>query len=191
MEDLILMEKKINEELYEKYKYYTVENVNTLGLIKHIYELQTNTFKQKIQYFNHVKFEGFYLIAFDLYSLNELKEIIVYFGKDRISLIDKLLILYYHFHFGYPKYHGHYDNINEILDEYCSVYDDLQKIKFIQKLPPELTFYRDRFLEKPYIDIKLTETEYKICEKFLLKQLKLGNIIKIEHYPKRGFLRRI
>lgn len=37
-----------DDELYEKYKYYTAENVITLGLVKPIYELQTNTIKQRV-----------------------------------------------------------------------------------------------------------------------------------------------
>ena len=74
-----------------------------------------------------------------------------------------------------------------IIDEYCSVYDEFQKIKFIQRIPPELLVDKNILFK----DIKLSETEYKLLEKFLLKQLKFENIIKIEHFPKRGFLRRI
>ena len=180
-----------NDELYEKYKYYGItENVTTLGLAKPIYNLPTHTIETKIQYFNHCKFEGFYLIRFYSSFLDELKETMIFFGKNRRELENKLFIIHYHLKIGYQN-HG-YPNMNEIIDEYCSVYDNFQKINFIQRLPA-LIVYRDMFCEKPITDIKLSEAEYKICEKFLLKQLdpNIANILKIEHYPKRGFLRRI
>ena len=182
------MDEKIND-LYIKYKYYygNNENVNTLGLMKSVYDQTTNTIINKIQYFNHCKFEGFYLIEFVSQFLDELKETMIFFGKKRQTLIEHLFILYYHLFIGRSRYKYH--NVNKIIDEYCSMYDDFQKIKFIQRLP-ELTIYKDMFCVKPTV-IKLSETEYKLCEKFLLKQLKFKNVIKIEHYPKRGFLRRI
>lgn len=180
-----------NDKLYEKYKYYGIaENVTTLGLAKPIYNLQTNTIETKIQYFNHCKFEGFYLIRFYSSFLDELKETMIFFGKDRRQLENKLFIIYYHLKIGVQDHI--YSNMNEVIDEYCSVYDNFQKINFIQRLPA-LIVYRDMFCEKAITDIKLSEAEYKICEKFLLKQLNpnIDNILKIEHYPKRGFLRRI
>jgi hypothetical protein len=178
------------DELYKNYKYYgNTENVTTLGLMKSVYDRATYTIKNKIQYFNYCKFEGFYLIRFNSYFLNELKETMIYYGKDYTSLQDKLFILYYHLNFGFPDYHGH-DDYKKVIDEYCSVYDAFQKIKFIQRLP-ELTMRHDMFCENLITDIKLSESEYKLLEKFLLKQLKHKNIRKIEHYPKRGFLRRI
>ena len=179
-------------DLYEKYKYYysIPENVTTLGLAKPIYNQRSITIETKIQYFNHCKFEGFYLIRFRSSFLDELKETMIFFGKDRRQLENNLFILYYHLQFGYQKHLYH--EVKEIIDEYCSVYDNFQKIEFIQRLP-ELIVYKDMFSKEPITDIKLSETEYKICEKFLLKHLNplLDNILKIEHYPKRGFLRRI
>ena len=180
-----------DDELYKKYKYYGItENVTTLGLAKPICNLRTNTIKTKTEYFNHYKFEGFYLIRFNSNFLNELKETVIFFGKNHKQLEDNLFIIHYHLKIGYQN-HG-YPNMNEIIDEYYSVYDSLQKIKFIQRWP-ELIVYRDMFCEEIFTDIKLSEAEYKICEKFLLKQLNpsIANILKIEHYPKRGFLRRI
>ena len=181
-------------DLYEKYKYYysIPENVTTLGLMRSVYDLATATIKNKIQYFNHCKFEGFYIIRFRTSFLKELRQTMIFFGKDQIQLKDHLFILHYHLQFGFPNYHSYYATDEEIIDDYCSVYDDFQKIKFMQRLP-ELIIYQDMFCEKPITDIKLSEAEYKICEKFLLKQLNpnIANILKIEHYPKRGFLRRI
>lgn len=112
----------------------------------------------------------------------------IFFGKNRTKLENNLFILYYHLHFGNPGDYDYY-NTNKLIDEYCSVYDNFQKINFIERIPA-LTVYKDIFCEEPIIDIKLSESEYKICEKFLLKQLNLliNNILKIEHYPKRGFI---
>ena len=174
-----------DELLYKKYKYYGFnENVTTLKLLKHIYDLPTNMVKVNMHIFKHCKFEGFYLIRFHSYYLNELKETMIYYGKDYTSLQNKLFILHYHLNFGYPNYH----NGKEIIDEYCSVYDAFQKSKFIQRIR-QLTVNNDPFCEeKPTIDIKLSETEYKLLEKFLLKQLKFENIIRIEHFPKKGFI---
>jgi hypothetical protein len=177
------------DELYEKYKYYGFsEDVATLQLIKPIYDRPTNMIKNKIQLFNHCKFEGFYLIRFHSEFLNELKEAMIFFGKDRRQLQDNLFIIYYHLNFGYPKIS--YNEVKKVIDEYCSVYDNFQKIKFIQRLP-ELTIYKDMVYMLPIVDIRLSESEYKLLEKFLLKHLSLENIMKIEHYHKRGFLRRI
>ena len=173
-----------DELLYKEYKYYGFnENVTTLKLLKHIYDLPTNTVKVNMHIFKHCKFEGFYLIRFNSYYLNELKETMIYYGKDYTSLQDKLFILHYHLNFGYPNYH----NSKEIIDEYCSVYDTFQKSKFIQRIR-QLTVNNEPFCKKPTIDIKLSETEYKLLEKFLLKQLKFENVIRIEHFPKRGFI---
>lgn len=173
-----------DELLYKEYKYYGFnENVTTLKLLKHIYDLPTNMVKVNMHIFKHCKFEGFYLIRFNSYYLNELKETMIYYGKDYTSLQDKLFILHYHLNFGYPNYH----NGKEIIDEYCSVYDAFQKSKFIQRIR-QLTVNNDPFCEKPTIDIKLSETEYKLLEKFLLKQLKFENVIRIEHFPKKGFI---
>lgn len=173
-----------DELLYKKYKCYGFnENTTTLKLLKHIYDLPTNKVKVNMHVFKHCKFEGFYLIRFHSYYLNELKETMIYYGKDYTSLQDKLFILHYHLNFGYPNYH----NSKEIIDEYCSVYDAFQKSKFIQRIR-QLTVNNDPFCEKPTIDIKLSETEYKLLEKFLLKQLKFENIIRIEHFPKKGFI---
>ena len=36
-------------------------------------------------------------------------------------------------------------------------------------------------------DLVCEITEYKLLKKFLLKQLKFENVIKIEHFPNRGF----
>ena len=147
------------DELYAKYKYYGFdENVVTLGIMKSVYDKETYIIKNKVQHFNHHKFEGFYLIRFNSYFLNELKETMTYYGK--------------------------------VIDEYCSVYDAFQKINFIQRIL-QLAVNNDLFCEKPITDIKLSKSEYKFLENFLLKQLRYENIIKIEHYPKRGFLRRI
>ena len=47
-----------DDELYKKYKYYGItENVTTLGLVKPIYELQTNTIEQRVRYFNLFSFK--------------------------------------------------------------------------------------------------------------------------------------
>lgn len=35
---------------------------------------------------------------------------------------------------------------------------------------------------------ELLYKEYKLLEKFLLKQLKFENVIRIEHFPKKGFI---
>ena len=173
-----------DELLYKKYKYDGFdENVTTLKLLRNIYDLPTNMVKVNMHIFKHCKFEGFYLIRFHSYYLNELKETMIYYGKDYTSLQDKPFILHYHLNFGYPNYH----NSKEIIDEYCSVYDAFQKSKFIQRIR-QLTVNNDPFCEKPTIDIKLSETEYKLLEKFLLKQLKFKNVIRIEHYPKKGFI---
>lgn len=51
-----------------------------------------------------------------------------------------------------------------IIDEYCSVYDDFQKIKFIQRIP-ELIVNNNTLFETCAKDIKLSETEYKLLEK--------------------------
>lgn len=179
-----------DNELYAKYKLYGFnEDVTTLQFIKPIYNQRSNTIENKIQYFNHSKFEGFYLIRFHTSFLNELKEIMTFYGKDHTSLYTILFILHYHLYFRPSDYNG--DHVyRKIIDEYCSVYDDFQKIKFIQRLP-ELTIYRPGPYENPITDIRLSKTEYKLLEKFLLKQLKFENIMKIERYPKRGFLRRI
>ena len=173
-----------DELLYKKYKYYGFnENATTLKLSKPIYDQATNMVKVNMHIFKHCKFEGFYLIRFHSHYLNELKETMIYYGKDYTSLQDKLFILHYHLNFGYPNYH----NGKEIIDEYCSVYDAFQKSKFIQRIR-QLTVNNDPFCEKPTIDIKLSETEYKLLEKFLLKQLKFENVIRIEHFPKKGFI---
>ena len=146
---------------------------------------ETYTIKVKVQYFNHHKFEGFYLIRFHSYYLNELKETITYYGKDYSSLQNKLYILYHHLYFGHLK--RHFYSKKAIIDEYCSVYDDFQKINFIERIP-ELTVNKYLLFKYSTTDIRLSETEYKLLEKFLLKQLKFENIIKIEHFSKRGFL---
>lgn len=173
-----------DELLYKKYKYYGFdENVTTLGITKPIYDKETYTIKVNMHSFKYCKFEGFYLIRFHSYYLNKLKETMIYYGKDYTSLQDKLFILYYHLNFGYPNYH----NVKEIIDEYCSVYDAFQKSKFIQRIR-QLTVNNNPFYEKPTIDIKLSKTEYKLLEKFLLKQLKFENVIRIEHFPKKGFI---
>ena len=62
-----------------------------------------------------------------------------------------------------------------------------KKIKFIQRIP-ELIVNNNPLFETRTTDIKLSETEYKLLEKFLLKQLKCENVIRIEHFPKRGFI---
>ena len=175
-----------DELLYKKYKYYGFnENVTTLGKMIPIYDKETYTIKLKAQYFNHYKFEGFYLIRFHSYYLHKLKETMICYGKDYSSLQNNLYILYNRLYFGHSTKYLY--NKKAIIDEYCSVYDVFQKNKFIQSIPPELLVDKNLFFE----DIKLSETEYKLLEKFLLKQLKFENIIKIVHFPKRGFLRRI
>lgn len=175
-----------DELLYKKYKYYGFnENVTTLGIMKPIYDKETYTIKVNMHSFKYCKFEGFYLIRFHSYYLNKLKETMIYYGKDYASLQNKLYILYNNLYFGHSRKHLY--NKKAIIDEYCSVYDEFQKIKFIQRIPPELLVDKNILFK----DIKLSETEYKSLEKFLLKQLKFENIIKIEHFPKRGFLRRI
>ena len=153
--------------------------------MKPIYDKETYTIKVKMNSFKHCKFEGFYLIRFHSYYLNKLKETMIYYGKDYESLQNKLYILYNNLYFGHSTKHLY--NKKAIIDEYCSVYDEFQKIKFIQRIPPKLLVDKNILFK----DIKLSETEYKLLEKFLLKQLKFENIIKIEHFPKRGFLRRI
>ena len=175
-----------DELLYKKYKYYGFnENITTLKLLKSIYDQPTNMVKVNMHVFKHCKFEGFYLIRFNSYYLNELKETMIYYGKDYTWLQNKLFILHHHLNFGYPNYH----NSKEIIDEYCSVYDVFQKIEFIQRMQ-QLTVNNDPFpfCEKPTIDIKLSKSEYKLLKKFLLKQLKFENVIRIEHYPKKGFI---
>lgn len=179
-----------DELLYKKYKYYGFnENVTTLGKMISIYDKETYTIKLKAQYFNHHKFEGFYLIRFNSYYLNELKETMIYHGKDYSSLRDKLYILHYHLNFGFPDYRGH-DDYKKVIDEYCSVYDVFRKNNFMQIIR-ESSISNDPFCKKPITDIKLSKSGYKLLEKFLLKQLKCENVIRIEHFPKRGFLRRI
>ena len=179
-----------HDDLYKKYKYYGFsEDVTTLQLIKPIYDRPTNMIKNKIQLFKHCKFEGFYLIRFHSEFLNELKEATIFFGKNRRQLLDNPFIIYNRLNFGYPKIS--YNEVKKVIDEYCSVYYDIfQKIKFIQRLP-ELTIHKDMVYMLPIVDIRLSESEYKLLEKFLLKHLSLENIMKIEHYHKRGFLRRI
>ena len=176
-----------DELLYKKYKYYGFnENVTTLGIMKPIYDKETYTIKVNMHSFKHCKFEGFYLIRFHSYYINKLKETMIYYGKDYVSLQNKLYILYNNLYFGHSRKHLY--NKKAIIDEYCSVYDEFQKIKFIQRIQqPELLVDKNILFK----DIILSETEYKLLEKFLLKQLKFENIIKIEHFPKRGFLRRI
>ena len=61
---------------------------------------------------------------------------------------------------------------------------NFKKIKFIQRIPSELLVDKNILFK----DIKLSETEYKLLEKFLLKQLKFENVIRIEHFPKKGFI---
>ena len=179
-----------DELLYKKYKYYGFnENITTLGTMKPIYDKETYTIKVNMHSFKYCKFEGFYLIRFHSYYLNKLKETMIYYGKDYASLQNKLYILYNNLYFG-RHLKQHFYCKKAIIDEYCSVYDYFQKIKFIERIP-ELTVNKYLLLENSIIDIKLSETEYKLLEKFLLKQLKFENIIKIEHFPKRGFLRRI
>ena len=153
--------------------------------MKPIYDKETYTIKVNMHSFKHCKFERFYLIRFHSYYLNKLKETMIYYGKDYESLQNKLYILYNNLYFGHSTKHLY--NKKAIIDEYCSVYDEFQKIKFIQRIPPKLLVDKNILFK----DIKLSETEYKLLEKFLLKQLKFENIIKIEHFPKRGFLRRI
>lgn len=179
-----------DDELYKKYKYYYNgnENINTLGLIRPIYDQLTCTIKNKIQYFNHCKFEGFYIISFYTDFFNKLRETMLYFGNDRKRLKDNLFIIYYHLKFGVQKHP--FNEVEEIIDEYCSVYDDFQKINFIERID-RMIIRTDMCCKLPTTDFKLSESEYKICEKFLLKQFALENVKKIEHYPKRGFLRRI
>ena len=165
-----------NELLYKKYKYYNAtEKTNTFKLLRNLFNKETFSVKQQVRTFNHTKFEGFYLIYFYSSYLNELKETMIFFNKDRKLLEDKLYILYYHLNF-------------ESINEYCDIYDTLQKINFIGNLP-KLILYKT-FSEDIFTVIKLSEAEYKTCEKFLLKQLNhsIGNISKIEHYPKRGFI---
>lgn len=177
-----------NDELYKKYEYYNAtKKSNIVELLRTSFNKEDLSVKQSVRYFNYIKFEGFYLIRFHSEFLKELKETMLFYGKNRIQLKDHLFILYYHLYIGYQKHL--YNEVKEIIDEYCSVYDDFQKIHFIERLP-ELIMYRDIFSEKQITDIKLSETEYKICEKFLLKQLNpsINNIVKIEHYPKRGFI---
>lgn len=172
--------------LYKKYKYYGFnENVTTLGIMKPIYDKETYTIKVNMHSFKYCKFEGFYLIRFHSYYLNKLKETMIYYGKDYSSLQNKLYNLYNNLYFGHSRKYLY--SKKAIIDEYCSVYDDFQKINFIQRIP-ELTFNENPFCKKPIIDIKLSETEYKLLKKFLLKQLKFENVIKIEHFPKRGFI---
>ena len=136
-----------------------------------------------MRHFNRISFEGFYLIRFDSYFLNELKQTMIYYGKDYTSLRNKLFNLHYLLNFGNPDDY-HY---KEIIDEYCHVYDNFQKIKFIRKIPELINCY-DGFCENLTSDIKLSESEYKLLEKFFLKQLKCKNVKGIVHYPKRGFI---
>ena len=178
-----------DELLYKKYKYYGFnENVTTLGIMKPIYDKETYTIKVNMHSFKHCKFEGFYLIRFKPRFLNELKSTMIYCEKDLTLLQNKLYILYRHLYFGHsPKY---LYRKKAIIDEYCSVYDDFQKIKFIQRIP-ELIINNNTLFETCAKDIKLSETEYKLLEKFLLKQLKFENVIRIKHYHKRGFLKEV
>lgn len=177
-------------DLYKKYKYHynATENVRILGVKKPIFNKLGVSVESTIQYFKHYKFEGFYIISFDTDFLTELKDAMLYFGKDRKKLENNLFILCYHLYIGYPNYS--YYNANKIIDEYCSVYDDFQKINFIERID-RMIIRTDMCCKLPTTDFKLSESEYKICEKFLLKQFALENVRKIEHYPKRGFLWRI
>lgn len=169
--------------LYKKYKYYGFgEDITTLKLSKSVYDQSTNRVKVKTQCFNHYKFEGFYLIRFNSYYLNELKETMINYGKDFSSLRDKLFILKHHLNFGSTDY-----DYKKVIDEYCSVYDVFRKNNFIQ-IKRESSISNDPFCKKPITDIKLSKSGYELLEKFLLKQLKCENIIRIEHYPKRGFI---
>ena len=81
--------------------------------------------------FKHCKFKGFYLIRFQPCFLNELNSIMIYCGKDFILLRNKLSILYDRLYFGYPTKHIY--RKKAIIDEYYSIYNDFQKIKFIKK----------------------------------------------------------
>lgn len=172
-----------DDRLYKKYKYYGFnENVNTLKLAKSIYDQSTNRVKVNMHSFKHCKFEGFYLIRFHSYYLNELKETMINYGKDFSSLRDKLFILKHHLNFGSPDY-----DYKKVIDEYCSVYDVFRKNNFVQRIR-ESSISNDPFCKKPITDIKLSKSGYKLLEKFLLKQLKCENVIRIEHYPKRGFI---
>lgn len=174
-----------NDMLYKKYKYYNAtEKTNTVKLLRNLYHKETFSVKQQVRTFNHTKFEGFYLIHFYSSYLNELKETMIFFNKDRELLEDKIYILYYHLKFGDPNN----CDANDIINEYCYAYDTLQKINFIENLPKLLLYKMSS--EDLITVIKLSEVEYKTCEKFLLKQLNpsIGNISKIEHYPKRGFI---
>ena len=103
-----------------------------------------------------------------------------------MKLQNKLYILYKHLYFGRSTKYLY--RKKAIIDEYCSTYDDFQKIKFIQRIP-KLIVNNNLLFETRATDIKLSETEYKLLEKSLLKQLKFENVIRIEHYHKRGFLK--
>ena len=142
--------------------------------------------KVNMHSFKHCKFEGFYLIRFKPCFLNELKSTMIYYGKDLTLLQNKLYILYNHLYFGRSTKYLY--RKKAIIDEYCSTYDDFQKIKFIQRIR-ELIVNNNPLFETRTTDIKLSEAEYKLLEKFLLKQLKFENVIRIEHYHKRGFLK--
>lgn len=179
-----------DDELYKKYKYYNaIEKSNIIQLLRTSFDEKSFSVKQRIRYFNRINFEGFYLINFRSSFLKELIDTLIFFRKDHMQLKDNLFILYYHLQFGFPNYRGGRDSYKEIIDVYCSTYDNLEKIKFRQRLQ-ELILYQDMYCEKPITVIKLSETEYKICEKFLLKHLNphIDNITKIEHYPKKGFI---
>lgn len=176
-----------DELSYKKYKFYGFnENITTLKLLKPMYDQSTNMVKVNMHSFKHCKFEGFYLIRFKPCFLNELKSTMIYCGKDLTLLQNKLYILYKHLYFGRSTKYLY--RKKAIIDEYCSTYDDFQKIKFIQRIP-ELIVNNNPLFETCATYIKLSETEYKLLEKFLLKQLKFENVIRIEHYHKRGFLK--
>ena len=178
-----------DELLYKKYKFYGFnENITTLKLLKPMYDQSTNMVKVNMHSFKHCKFEGFYLIICKPCFLNKLKSTIIYYGKDLTLLQNKLYILYKYLYFGRSTKYLY--RKKAIIDEYCSTYDDFQKIKFIQRIP-ELIVNNNTLFETCATDIKLSETEYKLLEKFLLKQLKFENVIRIEHYHKRGFLKEV
>ena len=173
-----------DNELYKKYKYYNAtEKSNSVQLIRTSFDKENFSIKQSIQYYNYIKFKGFYIIRVHSNFLYELVKIMIYHGKDYTWLQENLFILRRHLNFGYPKY-----NNKEIIDEYCFVYNSFQKINFIQRIQELTMIYQDVFCKNLIIDIKLSKSEYKLLEKFLLKQLKCENIIKIEHYPERGFI---
>ena len=124
-----------DEILYKTYKYYDSfnEKVTTIKLSKPIYNNNPTNMMVKFNMhsFKHCKFKGFYLIRFQPCFLNELNSIMIYCGKDFILLRNKLSILYDRLYFGYPTKYIY--RKKAIIDEYCSIYNDFQKIKFIKK----------------------------------------------------------